>query len=304
MENLITVAVIQCRSEPGCKSDNLKGAEELIQKAQREKVDIALLPELFASGYIPNGDIKSYGETEEGEILLWLCKQAKKSGLYLGGGLAIYSMQDLYNRYYIIGPRGKILGFAQKKNGEAYCFKRGVGKHFISTPIGKLAIGICGDNHYSDIISQFQNRDIDLLLMPHAWPNMDKCDMDEKTFTLLVNKILGVPTIFVNPVGKMGPMKGILGILLNRSGAFLRGRSCIIQADGQVSAALGSEPDIAIAEIKTYDRKSSNISVPNYQGMIHPGSFILRRLIIPLDLFFGKWFYKKQIRLKIDSIEQ
>lgn len=293
MKTSIKIAALQHRSEPGAYTDNLESAGNLIKQAAEKKAELIILPELFAAGYAANEHIFSVGELPTGPTLTWLKDQARRHQVFLGGGIPMYANGHLYNRYYICDPNGEVCGFAQKHNAEAYCFKRDEGAFIINTSLGRLGVSICGDSHYSSVISKLQGLDIDILIMPHAWPTMQDGIKDEWLFATTITRILKVPIIFVNGVGRMQVLQGILGKLMTPDKFELRGRSCIIDSLGQMLGRLESEPGILVREVAFGKSSNEKPTVPNHTGWIHPGSRLLRKIIIPLDIRRGKRAYEK-----------
>lgn len=297
METTIKIAAIQHRSEPGAFKDNLESARALIKQAAEKKAQLVILPELFSIGYSPNESIFSMGEKITGPTISWLKEQSRQHKLFLGGGVPLFENGHLYNRFYLCDPNGELCGYAQKENGEAYCFKRGEGVYVINTSLGRLGVSICGDSHYSYVVETLQNLDIDILIMPHAWPTMESGSQDEWEFTEIISEMLKVPVIFVNGVGKMQKMQGIFGKLMTPEKFALRGRSCMFDAKGKRIGNLDNDPGILVREVALGKSSNNKPTVPNYAGWTHPGSNLVRKLIIPVDVWLGKRVYERN-RLK------
>lgn len=297
MKTTIKIAAIQHRSEPGAFQENLESARTFIEHAVENNAQLVILPELFVTGYSANEAIFTLGETPTGPTLSWLKEQSRQHRIFLGGGVPLFENGHLYNRFYLCDPNGEICGYAQKDNGEAYCFKRGEGAYIIDTSLGRLGVSICGDTHYSSVVETLQGLDIDLLIMPHAWPTMQTGGQDEWEFSMTIARMLKVPIIFVNGVGKMQPMQGIFGKLMTPEKFALRGRSCMIDATGKMLGSLDDQPGLLIRDVALGKSSNEKPAIPNYAGWIHPGSNLLRKWIIPFDIWLGKRAYEKN-RLK------
>jgi predicted amidohydrolase len=163
----------------------------------------------------------------------------------------------------------------------------------IDTSLGRLGVSICADSHYSSVMTRLQGLDIDILIMPHAWPTMQSGGQDELEFARIVSQILRVPIVLVNGVGGMQPMEGIMGKLMTPEKFQLRGRSCIINAQGQLMGCLDREPGLLIRDVVPGESSNEKPAIPNDAGWIHPGSRILRKIIMPLDIWLGKMAYEK-----------
>ena len=293
----LLIAVIQMNSVPGEWKMNIDTAGILVKQAVEKGTQLVVLPELFATGYVPNEKIRNFGEVETGRTLRWMKEKAQEYKVSLGGGIPVYEDGELYNRYYIISPEGNIEGYAQKDNGEAYCFKRGEGIYIVNSTLGRIGVGICADNHESRIIRKLQDFNPDFLLMPHAWPSSKEQDFELREFVRDINSFMGIPVVFINPVGQMDKMKGVMGKLMNKMGFELRGQSSILDRNGDVLIQCGKESCIAVAKIRTGTTGRPLKAVPEYSGNVRPGSSILRKIIIPLDIFLGKRFYRNHIRI-------
>lgn len=292
------IAVIQNKSIPKNYESNIKSIEQQIKLIANKDIDLIILPELFATGYCANKDIFQFGEEENGKTIKWLKTKAKELGGYLGGGIPIFDNNELYNRYYLFNKEGDISGFSQKQFGETYCFKRDEGIFLIQTEIGNIGVSICADSHFTSTIESLQNLDIDILLMPHAWPTMQSGSQNEIEFCSEVAQLLKVPVVFINGVGKIEKMQGLMGSLMSPDKFELRGKSCIINSYGEVLAKLEEIPDILVCEIKIGKDSNDKPKVPSYSGWVHKGSWFLRNLIIPIDIWNGKRVYKKNIQIQ------
>ena len=290
------IIAVQMRSVPGSREKNIEEAERLIADVDKHDKTLVVLPELFAAGYVANEKIKDLGEGEDGRTLCWMKMTAREKGIYLAGGLAVYEDGDLYNRYYLVSPEGEVEGYSQKYNGEAYCFRFNEGKYLIESSIGRLAAVICADNHKSHIIKEIQTLKPDLLIMPHAWPSIEQQDSELRDFVKTVRDLVKVPVVFVNPVGTMDRMRGLFGSIMARMGFGLRGHSMILDRRGKELAGLKLETGLLSAELGEGRSDEPFPLVPDYAGSIVPGSAIIRRVIIPIDVFFGKRFYNRNIR--------
>lgn len=300
----LAVAAIQTESVPGTVRENLSRATGHVEQAARDGAELVVLPELFSCGYIPNAGIWNYGEAGESVTLNWLRETAGRLGIHLGVGLLEIIGGDYVNTFVIAGPSGEIAGRAQKDSAESYCFKRGLGAHIIELPFGRIGVGICADNHYTKFIEQMRQSGIDLLLMPHASPtpakaakavsagDVARAQKESRGFAALVAGLLKVPTVFVNPLGRMAPMAGLLGKLMDPDVFRLQGGSAIVDSGGVVKAALEDREGIAMAKVALGPSGREYGAVPNFDGWIHPGSALVRKVIIPLDTFFGALLYR------------
>jgi N-carbamoylputrescine amidase len=295
---------VQVESRHGKIAENHARATPFIQQAAAAGARLVVLPELFASGYIPNKAIWDLAEPPGGPTAAWLKEASRRLGIWLGAGLVETDGRDFFNVFILCGPDGNIAGTARKDNAEAFCFKRGLGIHVIETTIGRIGVGICADNHFASLMALLQAEAVDLILMPHAWPTpvrttrlvseRDIREQREKPQQLaaLYARCLGVPVAFVNGIGRMAPLAGLLGRVMPPDVFYLEGRSRIIDSDGTLKAALGDEAGVITADVTLDRSRKRSIKPPSYAGWLHPGSAIARNVIIPLDIAFGVLSYR------------
>jgi N-carbamoylputrescine amidase len=306
----IKIAVVQPKTFLGDVNKNHLQAEIIVEKATKSGAELVILPELFSTGYIPNFKIWDYGINSSS--LEWLKNTSKKFNIYLGAGIIEFIEKDFRNTFVVSNPYGEIEGRAEKDNAESYIFRRGFGTHIINSSLCKIGVCICADNHFTKIIKKIKNEDIDIFIMPHAWPSPYKtskiikeedilnAEKEIENFPSTLNKILGVPVIFSNQLGNIDNMIGLLGKFLTPSYFKSQGHSKIIDYDGSVKAKMKDEEGFSIAEV-TLSKSKKDFEIPNYNGWIHKGSRT-RLFLIPLDNFFGKLGYKKTLKSFLKKI--
>lgn len=303
------IAAVQFKSELGNISQNIILHEEYINEAKSAGAEMILFPELSVSGYIPNYSLWNLLKNNKTSIIHWMGETSKKYKIYLGVGLFEYINKNIRNTYVITGPEGNIEGRAEKNHAEAYIFKIGNGVHIIKVNGIKIGVCICADNHFTEIINKMQNEKISMLLMPHAWPTpykiggalkeKDLINQNEelKKFPIQVSKLLNTPVVFINQTGIMDKMIGIIGCFITPETYKLQGHSRIIDSDGKVLSEIDEKTGIIYANINlkkniTFDY----IPVPNFNGWIHEGSKIFRKIITPLDIKIGQISYKRELK--------
>jgi N-carbamoylputrescine amidase len=299
----ITVGAVQVRSEPGQVALNLAHATPFVERAAAEGADLVVLPELFSCGYVPNRAVWDSAEPADGLTAAWLASTASRLGIHLGAGTVETDGADFFNVFVLADPRGRIAGRAYKANAEAGVFRRDRHQHEIDTELGRIGVGICADNQFVAHLRLMHERGVDLVLMPHAWPTparaaglVSEADVRlqrERVGDLprLYARLLGVPVVFVNQVGPLLPIGGILGRLMDPGIWRLRGRSMIVDSDGSVAGQL-SEEEGALVGTVSMDLARGRFEEPTgFGGWLQPGSALARRVFIPLDIATGRLSY-------------
>ncbi len=107
----------------------------------------------------------------------------------------------------------------------------------------------------------------------------------------LYARSLGVPVVFVNQVGPLMPIGGILGKLMKPSIWRLRGQSRIIDSNGAPLGELAEQEGILTAAATMDPRRKHHQQPPSHGGWLQPGSVLARKVIIPLDILTGTLSY-------------
>jgi N-carbamoylputrescine amidase len=299
----VKIAAVQVQSQPGKVGANLEHATPFVDEAAAQGATLVVLPELFSCGYAPNRSVWEAAEPVDGPTAKWFGAVARRLGIYLGGGMVESDGTDFFNAFILAGPDGQIVGRAYKTNAEANVFKRDRNQHVVDTPIGRIGIGICADNQFVDQLHLMHEAQVDLILMPHAWPSpakaaglvseADVASQQSRMIELpaLYARALGVPVVFVNQVGPLLPIGGILGRLMDPKIWQLRGQSRIIDSDTSVVGQLSDREGVLVAAATLDPARKHYVEQPNFGGWLQPGSAGARKVFIPLDIFFGRLSY-------------
>jgi N-carbamoylputrescine amidase len=251
------------------------------------------------TGYTITKQVWDLAEPEGGPMEQWMTGTAKKHDVYLGAGLVEVDGEDYYNAYLVCGPDGRIVGRTRKTQTEFMFFKAGeIGSHIIETPIGRLGVGICADNHRTFFPKLMQEQGADILLMPHAWPapyrtsrlisekDVQETEKNARGYARLFAEILGVPVLFANQTGPLegGRWPGLFGKLLNPEFFRYAGYSAIVDSDRSVKAQIEQGEGVITAEVTLDPSRKLKTDIPDHGGWIHPGNVIVRKLIMPIDI--------------------
>ena len=299
----IRVAAIQSESKHGAIKTNHEHVLPFIEKAVQQGAQFIVLPELFSTGYVANEAIWDFAEPKDGPTVDWLKKISKQFGIYLGAGLLETDGKDFFNIFVLCDPNGNEAGRVSKIEAESYVFKRTSGSHVIETALVRIGVGICADNQMVSFLKQMADASADMILMPHGWPTPCKStaqvseedvqDHRNRTRQLvsLYAERLGIPAIFVNGVGTMERMPGVLGKFMDPDIFRLEGRSRIVDSDGTTVGELGTEENVLVADV-LLDPSCKHYSEPeSFDGWLLPGNAISRKVMIPFDITVGQLRY-------------
>src|SRR5215472_2731156 len=246
----LRIAVVQMQSVDHDIDGNLKRATAFAEKAAAQGARLVLFPEFMATGSYLSFDTWDSAEPSQGKTVAWLKSTSKRLGIWMGTSFLEAGGADFYDTFVLTTPEGEEAGRVRKQvpaGPEAYFFRGEVGPHIINTAIGKIGVGICAENYYCFIASQMVQQSADLILMPHASPDMSQSGgLHSPPGTHLASwyaKKLGIPAVMVNKVGRSykPPPNEIKG--------FFPGRSAIVDSDGTVRQSMDDKEGVGIADV-------------------------------------------------------
>ena len=269
-------------------NNDIKGIEQrdayvegLLQALPRP--DLVVLPELSRCSYMASQEIWKYADDNGRSTSEWAVRTAKAYGTFLGVGYLDKDNGDYYNRYLIAGPDG-VCGVVSKSEGESAVFKRGDFGSIIETPFGKVGVGICFDSRRRHFYENVKNEELSMILFPHGAPADPKTpekehrENDERC--MLYVDAFGVPVVYVNSVGKLEYMPGMMGKMMKKHGFRMNGMSRIYAheatpIDAGIPEAIGSEIELS--------SKQRNKDIPFHGEDILPGNLLFKHLILKPD---------------------
>ncbi len=150
---------------------NMKKAEEFIEKASKNKVDLILFPEMALTGFTMN--INKLVLSED-EAMKWIEKKAIDNNINIGIGVAVKSDKMGSNKYIIMSREGKCLIKYTKihpfsYSGENDKYHKG-NKIFTCEIDGfKIAPFICYDLRFPEIF-QIASKETQIITIAANWP--------------------------------------------------------------------------------------------------------------------------------------
>src|SRR6478609_3498480 len=108
-ENTLKVAALQMAVISGEPRKNMVRAEKMLQDAASQRVQAALLPELWTCGYAKDEWARIAAE-HAGETLDFLRNMARKLNLaIIGGSFPEQGPDGIYSTCYVIRPDGEVI---------------------------------------------------------------------------------------------------------------------------------------------------------------------------------------------------
>ncbi len=176
------VALLQYPIAWADKESNLRMAEERIA-ALAGKADVAVLPEMFATGFCT--DHPELAETMDGEIIRRLQTAADQSGVAIVSSFICWNQEPgtknqdsvkLVNRGFMIKPNASI-EVQDKRHlyahgGEDIFFQRAQERHVFEYEGVKILLLVCYDLRFPVWARNQSGSDYDIILVVANWPDI------------------------------------------------------------------------------------------------------------------------------------
>ena len=169
------VALLQYSIAWADKETNLRMAEEHIA-ALAGKADVAVLPEMFATGFCT--DHPELAETMDGDIIRRLQAVADKSGVAIVSSFICWNQDHikLVNRGFMIKPHAKI-EIQDKRHlyahgGEDLFFQPAQERHIFEYKGVKILLLVCYDLRFPAWARNRSGSDYDVILVVANWPEV------------------------------------------------------------------------------------------------------------------------------------
>ncbi len=247
----LLAAAIQMPASPLKVTENRDRADALLLRAHQAGAELAVLPEMYNTGY---GLVPCYADVAEGSdgpTVTLLRERSRRWGLTIAAGFVERDGHHLYDSVVCCQPSGRVDRYRKRHLvfWEPYRFRAGNGPLVVATPFGRLGFAVCADMIYRQVWEGYRDR-IDLAVIASAWP--DFADRDTGRAHWLFGKVgpmagqipsrvardLGIPVVFANQCGATETRIPIIGPTISDR---FRGQSAI--CDGR-----HGEPTLAAAE--------------------------------------------------------
>lgn len=160
------VALVQFDTRARANAENLQTAQRLLEGVE---CDLALLPEMFATGYEINAS--AIAETKQGATLGWMTDMARSKGCAMVGTVAVRQQGKFYNRMYIVLPDGSHFYYDKRHlfsfAGEERHFEAGKERIIVEWKGVRIAPMVCYDLRFP--AWSYLPGKVDLLLYSASW---------------------------------------------------------------------------------------------------------------------------------------
>jgi N-carbamoylputrescine amidase len=259
----LVVASIQMPAELLAVADNVERADGLLREAHLGGAKLAVLPEMFNTGY---GLLPDYGPSAEGldgSTLSHLRRRSRQWDLTIAAGFVEREGRHLYDSLALCQPDGR-LDVYRKRNlvfWERFRFRPGRSALIVPTRWGRVGLAICADMIFRKVWHGYRDR-IDLAIVSSAWPDFANRHTGRKHWLMghigpmsaeipaKVARDLRIPVIFSNQCGPTRTTIPLLGTwVAERLPDRFTGSSAVCDGHHGPPILAGTEEEIVLSSV-------------------------------------------------------
>ena len=150
------------------------------ERARDGGAQLVAFPELSVPGICKDERLASVTETLDGPSVASVQALARRLGIAIGFGFSEKADGKPWNAYVVVEPDGTLAGVYRKNHIPKLevPFWQGHREQPVFMALGRpMAISICWDNQYLELLAHYALDGADIVLMPHAW-DADALDED------------------------------------------------------------------------------------------------------------------------------
>ncbi len=172
MDKRLCAAAVQFNIALGDVDRNLSKAVAGLERAAKQSVQLAVLPEMWSTGYDYKRLAKHAEETPR--VLDAISARSAQLGMVVVGSLPEKVDDRIYNTAYVI-DRGEIADSYRKLHmfstmGEDRFLFPGDRTLVVSTSVGRLGIAICYDLRFPELFRKMALEGAEIICLPAEWP--------------------------------------------------------------------------------------------------------------------------------------
>jgi predicted amidohydrolase len=142
------------------------------ERAKFEGAQLVAFPELCVPGICKDERLASVTESLDGPSIASVRALARRLGMAIGFGFSEEAEGKPYNAYALVEPDGRLAGVYRKNHIpklEAPFWQAHTGRPTFEVLGRRLAVSLCWDNRYPDLLAHYGRERAEIVLMPHAW---------------------------------------------------------------------------------------------------------------------------------------
>ena len=262
---MLKVYLVQMDSAKGSKSENIARAKSMILDARPTEGSLILLPEMFATGYIPanlDSAAEDFSTNTAGETAQTLSEIANATSCTIMGAGITRAPKGFYNHVSIYAPHSPKERCGYDKMNlffpERDAFTPGESVNLFALPDWTIASFICYDLRFPEIFREATKQGANLITIQAAWPAKRRAHWETLLKARAIENqvyIAAVNAVSTNPDTR----------------APLAGTSLIISPNGDVIAeATSNEEAVISAELDLLAERNYRKSFPVLDGIVPP----------------------------------
>ena len=168
-------ASLQFFATPFDLTRNLETAERLIRQAAGQGAQLAVLPEMFNTGYVYTPRLFAFAEADDGLTLRNLQRLSAELRVHLAGTLLLRDGSQVFNTFVLVEPGGRIHRYRKQHPflWEHCYFAAGRGPLIAATELGRLGLMVCWDIAHRAVWEQYRGQ-VDVLLLASSAPRLHR----------------------------------------------------------------------------------------------------------------------------------
>ena len=261
MKQPIRAGFVQMDIRKGQISENLRTALRGLERLAKQEVRLAVLPEMWTSGFVAD-EITRLAD-ESAEAWLQLRKFARHHGMVIVGSAYERQAEQIYNTATVVDTDGQVAGMYRKMHlfspgGENLHFTPGSVPLIAETEVGRLGVTICYDLRFPELYRGLARMGAEMMVVPAQWPAARMLHWD----TLLRARAIEnqVFVVACNRVGQETKHEGHL---------HFTGHSVVLDPWGRVVARASGRPATAWGLLQPEMIESVRQAVPVWRDR-HP----------------------------------
>jgi len=162
------------------REGNLERMAGWAERAKAEGAQLVAFPELCVPGICKDERLASVTETVDGRSVASVRALARRLGIGIGFGFSERADGKPYNAYAVVEPDGTLAGVYRKNHIPKLevPFWQAHSERPTFVVLGRrIAVSLCWDNKYPELLAHYAHEGADVVLMPHAW---DSDALDEE----------------------------------------------------------------------------------------------------------------------------
>jgi predicted amidohydrolase len=172
MKRKICAAAVQFHITLGCVDINLQAGLSGIRKAHEKGARLAVLPEMWSTGY----DYKRLAALAEEtpRVIETLRGITSELGMVIVGSLPEKENGAIYNTAYVI-EQGEVRASYRKMHlfsmmGEDRFLSAGDASLVVPTSVGRIGVAICYDLRFPELFRKMALEGAEIICLPAEWP--------------------------------------------------------------------------------------------------------------------------------------